>query len=253
MSTYMQFIIICPMVFLAGFIDAIAGGGGLISLPTYLIAGIPVHMAIGTNKLSSGMGTALATWRFAKKGLITWKIAAYCAVCALVGSTTGAKLALMLKDDIFKIVMLIIIPLTAIYVLKGRSFNKEYEPLHYTKTLIISLFASLIIGVYDGFYGPGTGTFLLLLLTGLAHMRLGEANGVTKVINLTTNIAALTVYLLNSKVIIPLGLVAGCFSIAGNYMGTRVFLKGGARSTRPIIVIVLVIFFVKVLYEVITK
>ena len=109
---------------------------------------------------------------------------------------------------------------------------------------------ALIVGAYDGFYGPGTGTFLILLLTGLAHLCLAEANGIAKVINLSTNIAALTVYLFNGKVIFPLGLTAGCFSIAGNYIGTRFFAKGGAKSVKPIILIVLAIFFIKVLTEV---
>ena len=90
--TALQFLIVCPLVFLAGLVDAMAGGGGLISLPAYLISGLPVHYAIGTNKLSSGMGTTLATWRFARSGYIHWKLAFFCAVCALIGSTTGAQI-----------------------------------------------------------------------------------------------------------------------------------------------------------------
>ena len=89
----MEFLIVCPLVFLAGFVDAIAGGGGLISLPAYLIAGLPVHTAIGTNKLSSGMGTAVATWRFWQKGYIPVKEALAGILLALAGSWTGAKIA----------------------------------------------------------------------------------------------------------------------------------------------------------------
>ena len=108
---------------------------------------------------------------------------------------------------------------------------------------------ALIIGAYDGFYGPGTSTFLLLLLTALAHMDLFYAGGVTKAINLTTNITSLTVYLLNGKVLIPLGLAAGFFSICGNYLGARYFKEGGARAVRPLIAVVLVIFFAQLVYE----
>ena len=110
--TALQFLIVCPLVFLAGLVDAMAGGGGLISLPAYLISGLPVHYAIGTNKLSSGMGTTLATWRFARSGYIHWKLALFCAVCALVGSTTGARLALLIPDAAFRVIMLVVLPLT---------------------------------------------------------------------------------------------------------------------------------------------
>lgn len=110
----MHFLIVCPLVFLAGFVDAVAGGGGLISLPAYMIAGLPVHFAIGTNKLSSGMGTTLATARFAKNGYIAWKNALLCIVTALIGSSLGAKLALQLDDYYFKRLILVILPCTAL-------------------------------------------------------------------------------------------------------------------------------------------
>ena len=96
-----QFLIVCPLVFLAGFVDAVAGGGGLISLPAYLIAGLPVHYAIGTNKLSSGMGTAITTGRFARNGFIPWKQSGFYIISALIGSGIGASLALMLDDAFY--------------------------------------------------------------------------------------------------------------------------------------------------------
>ena len=252
METVIPYLIVCPLVFIAGFVDAVAGGGGLISLPAYMLSGIPVHMAIGTNKLSSGMGTALATFRYARSGYIRWKLAIYCVISALIGSACGAELALLIDDGVFKIIMLVILPLTAAYVLSGKALaaEEEKEALPQWKVTLISMVVALVIGAYDGFYGPGTGTFLILLLTGLAHLRLSEANGIAKAINLSTNVAALTVYLFNGKVIFPLGLTAGCFSLAGNYIGTRFFAKGGAKVVKPIILIVLAIFFVKVLTEV---
>jgi hypothetical protein len=244
-----QFLIVCPLVGLAGFVDAVAGGGGLISLPAYLIAGLPVHFAIATNKLSSTMGTTVATSRYALNGYIPWKKAIFCVFFALISSSIGAKLALLLDDYYFKIFMLILLPLTAAYILRGKGLSDDKEPFSGKKTTLLCILITLVIGVYDGFYGPGTGTFLLLLLTGLAHMKLAEANGVTKAINLSTNIAALTVYLMNAKVLVPLGLTAGCFSIIGNYLGTKYFDRGGAKSVKPLMMIVLVIFFVKVISE----
>lgn len=244
-----HFLIVCPFVFFAGFVDAVAGGGGLISLPAYMLSGVPVHSAIATNKLSSGMGTAVSTRAFAKNGYIPWKQAGFCAGCALVGSAIGANLALVVSDVIFKRILLIALPLTGIYVLRKKSFVSNKAPYTEKKTILISMVIALVIGAYDGFYGPGTSTFLLLLLTALAHMDLFYAGGVTKVINLTTNVTSLTVYLLNGKVLIPLGLTAGLFSICGNYLGARYFKKSGSRAVRPLIVVVLMIFFVQLAHE----
>ncbi len=251
--TLVHFLIVCPLVFLGGFVDAVAGGGGLISLPAYLIAGVPPHMSIATNKLSSAMGTTLTTVRFAKKGFIPWKQASICVVFAFLGSSLGAKLALRIDARVFTMLMLVILPLVALYVLKGKALGQgEKPPVSPGKTMVISSLAALGIGCYDGFYGPGTGTFLLLALTGLAHMELTKANGVTKAINLTTNLAALFVFLMEGKVVLVLGLVAGCFGILGNYLGSKTFIQGGVKFTRPLILVVLTIFFIRVIWQLTT-
>ena len=242
MDTFLAYLIVCPMVFMAGLIDAVAGGGGLISLPAYMIAGVPVHGAIATNKMSAAMGTVVATYRYGKSGFIHWKRALPCVVFALGGSYMGAKISLLLSERVIQILMLFILPVTALYVLRGRSLDAERVPYSYGRTVLLSVLISFCIGIYDGFYGPGTGTFLLLLLTGLAHIGLTEAAGTTKVINLSTNISALVVFLLNGVVMLPLG-------IAGNYVGTRIFTEKGTKFVKPFILAVLVIFFIKVLTE----
>ncbi|MFW2487471.1 sulfite exporter TauE/SafE family protein [Clostridium chromiireducens] len=247
-----QYIIVCPLVFLAGFVDAIAGGGGLISLPAFIFAGIPVHLAIGTNKMSASMGTAISTYRYAKNGYIKLKIAACSVVCALIGSALGATISLKIDDHYFKILMIVILPVIAFYVLRKRDFeeNKCEETSINYKTYIICMLSAFFIGIYDGFYGPGTGTFLILLLTGVANLRLNTAAGTTKAINLSSNIAGLITFIINGKVYLILGLVAGLFSIAGNYMGSGYFTKSGAKIARPVIIIVLTVFFIKILFEV---
>ena len=219
------FLIVCPLTFLGGFVDAVAGGGGLISLPAYMIAGLPVHNAIATNKLSSGMGTTVATYRLASLGYIPWRKAALCIVMAIIGSSTGAKLALMVDADLFKKLMLVIIPATAIYVMRNKNMDEPKEPLGDRQTVIRASLVALLIGVYDGFYGPGTGTFLILLLSGFAH-------------------------LMNGKVIILLGLAGGLFGIVGNYIGVTFFKNKGAKAVRPLMIVVLVIFFIKILTEI---
>lgn len=246
-----EYLIVCPLVFLAGFIDAIAGGGGLISLPAYILAGIPVHFAIATNKMSSSMGTVISTYRFARKGYIKLKLAICSVMAALIGSPFGAMLSLKINDSYLKVLMLIILPITAFYVLRKRDFDeKEYvENAMDFKTYIKCTVIAFLIGAYDGFYGPGTGTFLILLLTGMANLSLTTAAGTTKAINLSSNIASLVTFIINGKVFFALGIVAGLFSIAGNYFGAGYFTKSGAKIARPVIIIVLSIFLIKILVE----
>ncbi len=247
----LQFLIVCPLVGLAGFVDAIAGGGGLISLPAYLIAGLPAHGAIATNKLSACMGATIAAGKYAKNGYIPWKTAVPCTVFAMLGSALGAKIALLISDYWFKRLILVILPLTAVYICRNKTMAREREPLPFWQTALIGSVVAFVIGIYDGFYGPGTGVFLILLLTGLAHYGLREANGLCKAINWATNVASLAVYLMHGQVLFTLGVTAGCFSIVGSYLGAKTFEKNGARSVKPLMLAVVAIFFVKVLLEIV--
>lgn len=249
-STLLQYLIVCPLVGLAGFVDAIAGGGGLISLPAYLIAGLPTQAALATNKMSACMGATIAAGKYAKSGFIPWKTAIPCILFAMLGSNLGARIVLLIDDYYFKRLMLVILPLTALYIYRSKVMAQERPALPFWQTAIIGSAVSFAIGVYDGFYGPGTGVFLILLLTSLAHYGLKEANGLCKAINWTTNVSSLAVFLMNGRVLLPLGLTAGLFSIAGSYLGARTFEKKGAQSVKPLMLVVVAIFFVKVLLEI---
>lgn len=247
--TIHTFLIVCPLVFLAGLIDSIAGGGGLISLPAYLISGLPPHNAIATNKLSSSVGTAVSTYRYCKNKLVDWQIAIPSIVLALIGSTLGANLALLVSETIMKYILVLVLPIVAFYVLKSKTFKEETKPTNIArkKVYIIACLASFIIGTYDGFYGPGTGTFLILIYTSLAKMDIRIASGNTKLVNLSSNIAAVVTFLMNGKIIFLLGVTAAIFSIAGNYIGAGLVLKNGYKIIRPIIIIVLSLLFLKII------
>ncbi|OCB81583.1 hypothetical protein A8O18_11895 [Lentilactobacillus parabuchneri] len=247
-----EFLIVCPLVFLAGFVDAIGGGGGLISLPAYLMAGIPAHFAVGTNKLSSAMGTTVATLEFASSGYIRLKLAFFSVLAAIVGSSFGANMALHISEYYFRLILLIVLPLTALYLLLNKHAlnSKLADSAKLTVSqFVATLFISVSLGAWDGFYGPGTGTFLILTLVGIAHLPINLAAGNTKVINLTTNVTALAVFLLNDKVLILLGLTAGIFSIVGNFLGASYYKKFGSAIARPIIIVVLLIFFAKTIWQ----
>lgn len=250
--TIWHFLIVCPLVFVAAFVDSIAGGGGLISLPAYLISGLPSHTCIATNKLSSSVGTAVSTYKYARSGYINWRLAIFCSAAALIGAAIGANIATLISDLSFRIIMLIVLPMTALYVLRRKDlFVTDDRPeIPFAKEVVLSTAIAFVLGMYDGFYGPGTGTFLILLLTRLAHMDLQHANGLTKVINLSSNVSSLIVYLSKGLVLMPLGLAAGVFSILGNYIGSRSFTKKGASIARPVILLVLTVFFIRTLLEI---
>ena len=249
--TLKTFLIVCPLVALAGFVDAIGGGGGLISLPAYLLAGLPTHNAIATNKLSAACGTALATARFALKGYIDWRLALPGMVTALAGAWCGAHLSLLADSQVLTYVLYAVLPLTAFLVLRKDTFRErapaDQTPEARRKTAIIAAAAALVIGVYDGFYGPGTGTFLIIAFSLLAKMDVRSANGQCKAINLTTNVTSLIVFLRSGQTVLVLGLVAAGCNMLGSYIGSGMAIKAGARITRPIILAVLALLALKVL------
>lgn len=247
--TLETFIIVCPLVFLAGLIDAIGGGGGLISLPAYLIAGLPTHAAIATNKISSTFGTALATYRFAKAKLINLKLAIPSVIAAIIGSSIGAKISLLIPEKVLSYVLMIILPITAFLVLNKKLFNDNgsEEVVLDKKTYIIATLSALIVGIYDGFYGPGTGTFLIIAFTVFAKLNIQTSNAQAKVINLTTNITALVVFLLGGEGVLTLGIAAALCNMAGGYIGAGMAMKNGAKIVRPSIIFVLCLLVLKVL------
>ena len=248
MKTYL---IVCPLLFLAGFVDAIGGGGGLISLPAYLFAGLPIHHAIATNKLSSACGTTLTTVRFVRKGLISVRLAVPSVIAAMMGSFCGARLSLMMSEDVMRTVLLIVLPAAAFCVLNPHLFPDRADDtlVLNRRTYVTAVVAAFVIGAYDGFYGPGTGTFLIIAFTVFANLSVRSANAQAKVINLTTNITSLVVFLHSGQVLILLGLVGAVCNMLGSYIGSGLVLTKGTKIVRPIILIVLALFFAKLLFR----
>ena len=246
----MEFLIVCPLSFIAGFVDAIAGGGGLISLPAYIFAGLPVHLALGTNKLSNSMGTLIATIRYALQGYMVRDFVLVAVPLALAGSWAGSNAVLITGDTVFKVIMLVALPFVAFFVLRTRDldvFSQVEVPKR--RALAMTACIALVIGFYDGFFGPGTGTFLMLLLTAVVHQDIRHAQGTTKAINLSTNLAALAVFAMNGQVLLVLGLVAGAFNIAGNWLGAQSFIGRGSAIARPIMLVVIAAFTVRLVID----
>lgn len=242
------FLIVCPLLFLAGFVDSIGGGGGLISVPAFLLAGLPPHAAVATNKLGAFGGLVLSTGRFVKNKCVSFRLAVPTVIAAIVGSWLGAKLSLQVSETVLNYILFAILPIAAILVLNKKSFHdsgKDSVNLD-KKTMLVAVVAAFFVGGYDGFYGPGTGTFLIIAFTALAGLSMNMANGHSKVINLASNITSLVTYLWYGQVLIPVGIAACLCNMLGGYIGSGLALKNGAKIVRPIVLLVLVLLALKV-------
>ncbi|MDO4188582.1 MAG: TSUP family transporter [Lachnospiraceae bacterium] len=248
--TVWPFVIVCPLVFIGAVIDAIGGGGGLITLPAFLFAGLPPHMAVATNKLSSTCGTSVVTTRMIKNHLIDFKLAVPSIACAIIGSGVGSRLSLMIPEEIFLKAMIVVLPVCAFLVLNRKLFNDEgsTEIEANAKTYFLAGLSALIIGGYDGIYGPGTGTFLIIAFTIFAKINMQAANGQAKIINLTTNVTSLVVFLINGQVLIPLGIAAAVCNMMGGYIGAGLAIRNGSKIIKPCIILVLTILLVKIIF-----
>ena len=242
-------LLVCFGVFCASFMDAIGGGGGIISLPTYLLAGLPMHFALGTNKLSSCIGTVASTVRYIKNGYVDWFLGIPSVALALVGASLGTSLHLAIDEQYLKLVLLFVLPVIAVILLKKKELPEIPGTINKWLRAAIVWGASLIFGAYDGFYGPGTGTFLLLSFCYLAKIDVRTASGNVKLVNLASNVGALSTSLLAGKVLIPLGLISAVFATAGQYLGAGLALKNGSKIVRPVIFVVLLLLAGKVLLD----
>ena len=244
-------IIVCPLVFLGGLIDAVAGGGGLITLPAYLIAGLPAHLASGTNKCGNAFGTFLSTGRFLKRGDVHMPSALAGAAGALVGAWVGARLNLVMPEQMLYYIMLAVVPVMALFLLFKRDFGQEDQSgtLSRGQLMAMAVGIGLVIGGYDGFFGPGAGTFLMLAFTGLCRFDLLTASGNTKVANSASNLASLVTFAIAGKVMWVVGIPAALCGIAGNYVGSGLALKGGAKVIRPMFFVVLLLLLIRLIYD----
>lgn len=239
-------------VFVASFVDAIGGGGGIISVPIYLFAGLPTHFALGTNKMSSGIGTAASTFRYIKIGFVDWQLAIPSVVLAVFGAYLGTSLQLLADERILKYVLLLVLPLAAVVLFRKKSLPETRGELPIWKRRLIIWGSSLLIGTYDGFYGPGTGTFLLLAFCILGKLDVRTASGNVKLVNFSSNMGALATSLLAGKVLIGVGAVAACFSIAGHYLGAGLAIRNGTKIVRPVILTVIGLLMIRVVSELIS-
>jgi uncharacterized membrane protein YfcA len=170
-------------------------------------------------------------------------------IAALAGSAIGSYIALLVDERILRWTLLVILPVTAFYVFRKKDLNSALPPLSRRKTILYSIIISFFIGGYDGFSGPGTGTFLIILYNGIAKFDARIASGNAKLVNLASNLSALIFYLLNGRVLVLLGLCAGAFNILGAYIGSGLVIHKGTKIIRYTILVVLTLMFIKMVWD----
>ena len=244
--------VIYPLIFIAGFVDSIAGGGGLISLTSYYAVGLPPHMAAGTNKLSSSAGTLVASIRFILSKNVNWTSALLASGGALAGSAVGARLALGLPERYLQMILLVLTPLLAVFTIAKKDFGTRTKDLPENKIRLYSLFAGLLIGAYDGFFGPGTGAFLTIIFSSGLGFEMAKACGNTRIVNLSSNLAALVTFIASGDVNYAVGIPCALCSILGGYLGSGLAIRKGAAVVRPVLAGVVALLLVKVFFDLIS-
>ena len=244
------YLIVLPMVFLAAVVDSISGGGGLISLPAYTLAGLDYGFASGCNKFSACFGTMSSVVRYFKGGKILWLPALIAAAAALPGAWLGTKLSMLLSSQFMNIFMICATPIVGLLVVLKKDVDAHPKPMT-KKTYFYCFLSGLIVGAYDGFFGPGTGTFLILLFTALTGMDMVTASATAKPVNLASNISSLITRIAAGQVIFTLALPAMLFSITGGWLGSKLALTKGARFIRYVMLGVLALLVVTLVMDVI--
>lgn len=251
--TLIQYFFLFALVAFAGFVDSIAGGGGLITVPTYMALGVPAEFILGTNKCVSTTGGTLSIFRYIKNGVVDFKLMIYGIGTGFLGSLIGARLSTVLDNDKMVYLLIIVVPIiiTLNYFKSKIVADRKEIP---TNSLILrTLLIGLVIGCYDGFFGPGTGTFLIIAMVFFLNMSMVEASPNARVINFTSNVSAFLFFLFKGMILWKVAAIAILASLTGNHLGSGVVLKGNHRLVQYVFNFVLVLLLLKSLYGLVFK
>ncbi len=246
------FVFLIFMVGLGGFVDASAGGGGLITLPAYAVTGLPMRTLFAANKFSAACGCTASTAVFLKNRAFEWKVAAVAAAFSFFGSSLASRLVLIMPDELLKTLILVMIPIAAVIIFlqrkKGEEDRSEEIPL--IKRLMLSAIIGLFIGAYDGMIGPGTGTFAIIAFTAVLKFDTRRAAGNAKLLNLASNYASLVTFIFAGEVPFLLAIPCAAANVCGAFLGSRLAIKKGAKFIRPMMLVVMCLLLVKLATDV---
>ncbi len=245
---------LCSAGFLAAFVDAIAGGGGLISVPAYLAIGFPPHYTLGTNKFSSSFGAITSTIKFAKSGKVDMKLLKVLLPFTFLGAISGVSTVLILDSSVLKPIVLVLLIGVGVYSLFSKSVGLEdkFKGLNRNNLIVGSLFA-YVMGFYEGFFGPGTGSFIIFGLIGIYGFDFVRASGNAKALNFVSSFTSLILFAINGKVYYLMGIPMAIFMILGARVGSKVALKEGAKFIKPVFVTMSLAIAGKMIYEILKR
>jgi hypothetical protein len=233
---------------LAGFVDSIAGGGGIITVPAFLAVGFPPHLALGTNKLQASFGSCTATTNYARKGLVNLREVKLGVIFTAIGAATGTLVIQMMSTEVLKHVIVVGLAAIFVYMLFSRNVGKESKPHRIPHGAFYVCFG-LLLGFYDGFFGPGVGSFWTLAFIVLLGLDMKRATGHTKSMNFTSNIVSLAFFLRGGNVVISAGLLMAVGQMAGAYAGSHLVIKKGVNFVRILFMAVVAVTLAHLAYK----
>lgn len=253
MIDFWTLVILCTLGFIAGFIDAVAGGGGLIQLPALLsfLPTFPVASAIGINKFAGFLGTTTAAIRYVKMIKINWKFVAPAIVTAFIFSLLGSMMVSYLNAAILKPLVLGLLIIVFVYTIIVKQLGlKEGKPAKPSLIVYFSTITGVIIGFYDGFFGPGTGSFLIMIHIIVFGFDFLHASVYSKIINCVTNFSSLVFFLIKGLIVFQIAVPLAVCNIAGSWIGAKTAIKRGSGFVRKIYLFIVTILILKLGYEI---
>ncbi len=242
----LEIALLCLAALCAGGVDAIAGGGGLITLPVLLATGMPPHVALGTNKGQSIFGASAALVRFARAGLVSRRLAWVSFPLGLLGALAGTRLVLWVRPEVLKPLVLALLVAVAAFLAFRRApppGDRPEPPLSRLRAL--GGLAAFLLGAYDGFFGPGTGTFLIVAFSTLLGHGLLRASADAKVVNFASNLAAVALFGWKGVVLWQVALPMAVAQFVGAWVGAHLTVKGGDKLVRKVVLCVVVALVLK--------
>ena len=249
--SFSGFILLVLTFFVAGIIDAAAGGGGLLTLPVFMLTGFPVHMIAGTNMASTVAGATASVIRYSKNKKIYWQTALVAGVLSLAGSYFGSKLNIMIPEKYLQYIMIVILPVAAIVIFAKKNIGDEnnVEMLSMTAKMVFAVVFGFLMGVYEGFYGAGAGTFMIFGFVLLNKLDLVTASGNSRVMAVFSSIGTTVTFALEGLVYWPVVLWVTAGYIGGSCLGSSLALKKGARFIKPVFAVVLLLLFLRLVTQ----
>jgi uncharacterized membrane protein YfcA len=233
--------------FMAGFVDSIAGGGGIISLPVLLSVGLPPHFALGTNKFQSSFGSLMASINYYRGGLVQVKKLGWGILFTAIGATIGTLAIQQLSQEILQYLIPVLLLIVFFIVLISKNLGMKDQESKLNPNLFFLIFG-LLLGFYDGFFGPGTGNFWMLAFVFLLGFNLKKATAHTKWVNFTSNIVSLIFFSIRGNILIIPGLVMAAGQLSGAFLGSKLVLRSGARFIRSFFLVVTAATIIRLVY-----